>query len=235
MIDPIGIAPGQYVTATDGLTTKQLILADTSFDVLDPDFNKGSGTGPANEEARVYIDTDQGDYEYVLTVEPDGTWSIDYGALGFTFNEVYYASVNIVDEDSDTTREHFYPPSQPRILVQLGNNRIEGMNWPFGQEVSITIDDDYDPGNGVLYQTSEVSYINPGYSDTEGFVDHQPEGYTIQAGDVVTLDDGNTIRVLEVADLGVTNIDIENDVVTGYAPAGRVCFIQHLDTGICLS
>ena len=75
--------------------------------------NKGSGTGPANEEARVYINTDQGDYEYVLTVELDGTWSIDYGALGFTFNEVYYASVNIcVDEDSDTTREHYYPPVQ---------------------------------------------------------------------------------------------------------------------------
>jgi len=109
---PVDLQPGMEVTATDGDTTKVVVLVRVTYDQLDPDTDTGAGTAPAG---RLFVDVFGEPNSGVEIDHPGGAWSVDFGALGVdvrvwspddevgTFGDVF-----AWDEDNDATvADHF--------------------------------------------------------------------------------------------------------------------------------
>ena len=106
------LRPGMEVTASDGTTTKVLVLERVTFDLLDPATLTAAGTAPAGRTILVYIDPSAIDREE-FTVDPSGNWFVDVGALGGHLdNSGSFGDVFLPDDGADgnydyTSADHF--------------------------------------------------------------------------------------------------------------------------------
>ncbi len=109
------------------------------------------------------------------------------------------------------------------IQASITQDSLHGNGWPAGATVTITMDDPGTP-EPIDYETqAEVTQYGAGPFDTEFHVDLQIafEGqFDLVAGHVFTVTDGTTTKVLEVADVTVTDRDADSDTVTGTAEPG---------------
>lgn len=104
---PVDLQPGMEVTATDGDTTKVVVLRRVTYDELDPDTDVAAGTAPAG---RLFISVfTEGPNAYQeIDDHPGGRWSVDFGALGVDVKVGSGGDVFASDDDGDSTvADHF--------------------------------------------------------------------------------------------------------------------------------
>ncbi len=116
-------------------------------------------------------------------------------------------------DTSQTCRPDYNPNFSDRADP---NEEVEAFGWPIGNTLTLEIDD-------------PATQQNPDFADTRtvGVFDKDPsQGYAffglngqfdIQPGFVITLTDGTISRTHTVTNLHFTSIDIDTDIVTGFA------------------
>jgi hypothetical protein len=106
-------------------------------------------------------------------------------------------------------------PSSPWLEVWYPEDRIQVVDWPLGTAVTLTIDNDFDAANGVLYRQDYGR-------GTEDRFDIQLAGiFDVAPGQVVTVSAGQNTIFLQVTDLVVTGWDVVADTVFGSAAPNR--------------
>lgn len=103
------LRPGMKVTASDGATTRQLLLESVTFDELDPATLTAAGTAPPGRTINVYIYPKAiGREEF--QADASGHWSVDIGALGgqlddpAAFGDVFLR--DLLDDGPDGNYDH---------------------------------------------------------------------------------------------------------------------------------
>jgi len=119
-----------------------------------------------------------------------------------------------------------FAQTTPQFTVIPNDNRVEGYSWPLDAEVTLTIDD-LSNGNGIDY--SDTKTVGPEDGDSnETVVTFEFQGiFDLQAGDIVTLSDGNTTKTHAVANLSVSEVDHVANTVSGTADPGSEVMVYY--------
>ncbi|RPI90039.1 MAG: hypothetical protein EHM40_19395, partial [Chloroflexi bacterium] len=205
--ETLDLAPGQYVTLTDGTFSKSMWIEDVVFVNVNTETDIAIGRGPALHHANVDIGSGGGSWLHVgLLIGGDGNWTADFGAQGTTIPDDFDdAHITVFDEDGDNTMAHFQPP---RIRADGCSNRVSAENWTVGTEITLTIDD---VSNGPGLDYSDSGTVLPG----EDSLEFDLEGFTLDVDDLVVISGNSTTRELAFVPICVTNADLEQDTISG--------------------
>ncbi len=109
-IDPpdhgVDLEPGNLVVVSDGQTQESLVLELITMDVFDVDLDILAGTAPSGSEVAVTAATsgEAADQTIiVIAADPNGDWSVDFGAAGVDIIEEMrpWSYAQIFDGDGD--------------------------------------------------------------------------------------------------------------------------------------
>lgn len=114
------LAPGNYVTATGGGVTKELLLEYVTLDIFDPDndFIQGKAL-PGGRKVDIGVGNADGEHWMsVFSDETSGEWIADFTAEGFEFDitEDMWAGAHVYDDDGDVTAAHNSGPPSPPLI-----------------------------------------------------------------------------------------------------------------------
>jgi len=217
--------PGNYVIATDGPNTKNLVLEYITLDMFDPGNDLVSGHAMPGREVGVGVGNETGEqWMNVIADETTGVWFADFTLEGFEFDitEDSWAGGHVGDEDGDVTAAHNSGPSEPPAWFTAFPKQdvVEGWGWPLGTELHMLIDDPAtkDP---VDYDQYETVLFAPWGSNQLWVWFEFPEIYNLKPGDVVTLTDGITERTHVVRNLSVAVIADKQNTVSGTSDANE--------------
>ncbi|MBW3665324.1 MAG: cell wall-binding repeat-containing protein [Actinobacteria bacterium] len=230
----VDLVPGMEVTVTDGGTIKTHVITALTVTAVDPDAETVSGTAAAGAEVQVGVHMPEGPGTFRRVVaEVDGTWTADFSVPGGDETDAGDdLTVDLVagsegaasefDDDGDSTLVGWRVPD-PRFFANAHADRISGQEWTPDSTVAVTVDDDLDPGNGTRFEDLAVP------TDEFGnfHVDTAPAD--VQAGDLVTVTDGDLSKTHIVTGLVVTDVNVAADTVSGFAPAGAVVEVHVFD------
>jgi len=218
----IDLVPGNYILVHDVESgqEKDITLVGLTIEYIDPDNDVAGGQAPPDTRIHVDFRNQQEGIQFDLFSEANGNWEADFGAHDFDLTPGSWGDVSVTDDDGDATLVYGWVPN-PVIQVEPLEDRIEGWEWPEGSWVTLTIDDDQDPGNGVLFEETDMAMSDPRVQtrvtfDLDGRFDLQP-------GHLVVLDDGEFSKSIFVTNLAVTEVDPDADIIRGTAsPNGEV-------------
>jgi hypothetical protein len=215
----VGLEPGNFVVASDGVVTKELELVHLTIDIFDPDGDFISGTAPGGAQVRVDVyNPPPVDTFWSLTeaAEVDGYWEAYFSPFDITPEAGYWAYVG--DDDGDFTMAELSPPPPlPFIIAWPEWDWVEGIGWPEGAVVQLIIDDDEDPFNPPLYSTTAESVTNPWNPDETLVGFNLNDVVDLIAGHAVVMIYEDTVKVHFVTGLEVGAIDPLADTVSGTA------------------
>jgi len=219
------IDPGDSIVVTYDGVHKELLLVDLTLDVFDIADGDAQLEGKAPELATVFVvvcnppskENTEPDCVVGDAFHPPGIdWRIDF-APDFEILPEADAWAYIFDEDGDATMAVLddEPAPQASFIVFPEYDFVQGFGWQEGDEVTLIVDADTDPGNGFLLLTTGIS--------TQGewgiSVDFNLE-IDIQPGYRVVMFGGDFFKMHDVTDLSVTTINPDNDTVSGTAFPG---------------
>jgi len=216
---------GDIVTATDGTTTKELVVAD--FEITDVDVDTDTVYGFADPGQSVNVWTcwqDEPCINREVTADQEGNWSENFGVPGNQDWEQQTADLqpgswmdsSVSDEDGDSTMFGMNVLSYTLHAVPA-YPEVHGHDWPQGADITLIIDDDTDPDNGVLYNLTKNADDDPwcGYPcfDLAGV-------FELQAGQYVTMTDGSVTKTVRVSALQILEVNHVGDTLSGMADPG---------------
>lgn len=212
------LEPGNIVTATDGLTTKELLLEYLTLDVFDPENDLVSGSALA--ERKVDVGVGNADGEQWLTVYADevsAVWTADFKTVEFDVTADMWAGGHVNDEDGDVTAAHNTGAPEPQFVVFPEWEWFDGINWPDGASVKITVQ-----GKSECKVTKESwgGFFNGSFG----------EGCDVAIGDLVKFTDGKTTQTHVVLNLAITAVDPGENTITGTADAGTTVYVWPHDS-----
>ncbi len=215
---PFDIQPGQHVTVTQGDYLKTHDVIDLTIDDVDLAADTVSGTGAAETTTVVNTGTSDVTISVQVTSDTNGAWTADLSAdIDLVPGMGFY--VFQVDEDGDHTQVDLNPPfPQPSMSVCVNCESVEGFDWPAGVPVTLTIDDPATPTQPDYSAVETVGTDPAGSAGNVGFVFQG--AFDVQAGHLVTLDDGLTQITHVVQTVEVTAVDAAADTVSGTAEPG---------------
>lgn len=207
----LDLVPGNYIVVSDNSAKKGLVLEPISIDVFDTIEDIMAGTAPKDRE--VLVAAGLADYQEGIwvtadgdTEDPDtGAWFADFGEIGYDITEDMrpWSWVQIFDEDSDAN-EGITPP-QPEIRAWLGNQRIEGYQWPLGARIDLYIND-------VFIDSQQVQ------GDANWtFAEFDLNGWMLEPGQDVTMIGGGTEKSHTILPVNITSVDTDLNIVEGTA------------------
>jgi len=220
--------PGDIVTLTEGTTIREHTVRALAVTAVDKDANTVSGT--AVPGVLVYVWPHEfGEYEQQLTTGEDGTWLADFASLGFDLLEGMAGRSEIRDDVGNATAVDWWIPS-PRFTAFPEQEYIEGWDWPLDVTVHLAIDD---PATEISpdYEQDEPVVPTPWDPNSAWATFNFVGLYDMKPGDVVTLNEGETIRAHTVQNLGITALDAEADTVAGTADADAEIYVWPHATG----
>jgi len=113
----------------------------------------------------------------------------------------------------------------PSINVYPDFDQVEGVNWPVGNTVTVTVDADTNPYNGVLYQSSMAA-------DSDGMVVFNIEPtIDLISGLYVWMSDDTVTKSMQIAELYFDSIDTVNNTASGRGPADEGAQVNVLSNG----
>ena len=202
---------GMDFVVTDGLNTKVMTTAFLEITNVDVESDTVSGLADIGQALDVWVyDTNWPGVQ--VTSGMSGTWTADFsGVWDIVLGTNGAAQVN--DDDRDGSRMDWNVPN-PTFGVRVNDNTIEGWGWPLGATVTIEIDDlttsdDPDP----IYATVGVADWDPNQTHFNLNI----ENYDLKTGDSVTVTDRDVAKTHTVTSLAFTDINIDDDIVTGVA------------------
>lgn len=226
--------PGDYIVATDGSITKDLVLEYVTLDEFDFENDLVSGHALPGRGVDVGVGNETGEqWMNVIADDTSGIWVADFTQEGFGFDitEDSWGGGHVNDEDGDVTVAHNSgPPESPAwFSVFPEQDAIEGWNFPLGAVIHLEIDDittdvlDYEQYEPVTF-TPWGSWQLWVWFDLAG-------KYNMKAGDVVTLSYGEIVRTHTVQNLAVLKVNPEDNLVKGTADAGAEIHVWPHATG----
>jgi len=215
------LAPGDVIVATygDDEIVKDLVLENLTVDYFDLEWDQAGGFAEAGTE--VFYVLEGGEVGYLedrVTANSSG-WFVDF-ALTYEIDltEEMSIFVYVEDDDGDWTMAVLAEPLSPASIRAYPEfDTIEATGFPFGKTVTLVIDDDLDPDNGNLYFDTEVVIEAPWPPDESWVSFYVGETVDLQPGHYVILFFEDIFQVHQVTNLTITNIDLENKVITGTA------------------
>ncbi len=228
---------GDLVVTTDGTTTKDHTVIAVTVESVDPDTNVVSGTAPANSRLWVNMNVEGVDPGRTVTADDFGLWSTDFddpGDHGGTWDIVLGDSGHVqtcdVDDDCTTVGWHL---TSPHLTIRLGQQLVEGWDWPEGATVSLNIDD---PGNGPGVDYSDTSIAEPAEWDpNHTYLEFRPleeGGFEVLPGFEIEMTDLSTTKTHTVVDIHITEIDLDTDTVSGIATPDRWVTVHIHETDV---
>jgi hypothetical protein len=201
---------GDMVTLTDGSGTSTTHEVQP-LSISGVDINTNTVTGTANNDAFLQVWVHEQSYPPLdVAVASDGTWQADLTEI---FDITYGTGGRawVITQGGNATAVDWYVPN-PHFTVFPEWEFFDGLDWPDGAIVSISVDGKPECS---LERESWGSFFNGNF----------PGGCNIEAGDIVTFDDGATNRLHEVRNLYVIDVDTNENTVTGKADAGETVYV----------
>ncbi len=206
---------GNAIVVSDGVNQKDLVLELVSMTVFDVEADYMEGTAPEGEIVWAMAGPAEWQYPIEATLTPGPelgrvTWSADYSSVGFDITEEMrsWSYARIWDADGDANETVYLPPPlNPHFTVFPEWEWFDGMDWPDGATVAITVD-------GKTECTTEA--VSWGYFFNGSF----GVGCDVVVGDTVRFNDGVTERWHTVRNLAITGVDKVENTVTGTAEEG---------------
>ena len=216
--DSVNIRPGDFVSVSNGVITKETTVTDLSFTDIDIDLDTVEGEGSPNSHIDLWACGPNNCTNRSADSDERGFWSADFSKPDTdAFNIISNTWVDLqqVDDDGDKT---MFGQNTPSFVVFPEWEWFDGNNWPAGNTVTITVQGKPE---------CSVSPVSPGNFFNGGF----GEGCNIETGDVVTFTDGDTTLTHIVKNLGVAEVNAEEDTVSGTANSGVVVIVWPHETG----
>lgn len=222
------VQTGDTVSISNGSVTKTTVVTDLAFTDINIDTDTVSGIAPAGSQVDIWACDNSNCYNrHVTASDPGGIWVANWHIQGpqddekNTFDLIpgTWVDSSQYDDDGDST---MFGQSvlNYTLHANIKDNEVHGHDWPEGDVVTLIIDNDINPNNGVLYQTTKNAYDDPwcGYPcfDLQSVFD-------LQVGQYVTMTDGQVSKTVHVSVLTVTEVNAENETLSGNAdPGSRV-------------
>ncbi len=213
---PVDIRPGDLLQVECGGIVKAHVVMDLVITDVDPENDTVSGT--AAPETWVDVGVHDTDVRRHIEVDEHGHWIADFSetvgpdpwdhAYDITAGSGGYAEQR--DEEGDATSANWFI-ADPILRIELQHNNVRGQGWPPHAAVEVTIGDPADPD---YFDTVHANHHGDWWLHIDDY-DHR-----LQAGDVVTADDGTLSRTMIIPVFEITDVDSDNDLVAGIAPEG---------------
>lgn len=210
----IDLVPGSNVDVNDGASTKAHTVTSLEIVNVDVDTDMVYGIATPDGQIQVWACGPQECINRWEAVNSAGDWSADFSIPGTDPGEEQ--TIDIVpgtwvdsgewDEDGDNTAAGYSVPN-PRFVVQLGTNNVDGWEWTRNSEVTIAINGT----EAATVPTDEWGNFNYNFGELEPFV----------PGMEFTITDGLSPKILTTVYLEITNVDPDTDTVSGMAPGGQ--------------
>jgi Tol biopolymer transport system component len=200
------IRAGDRVLLTGDLATREHIVLPLQVTLFDTEANTiGGVTGPGTEGVHAWVHGEDGTFQ-IVAPDAGGNWTADFSP--FDLAPGMGGRAEQFDADGDATSVDWYIPN-PHFTVFPEWEWFDGMDWPDGATVSISVE-----GKEECSTSAESwnSFFNGGF----------PEGCDVAASDVVTFEDGTTTRTHTVWNLAITSVDKIENAVAGTADPGAV-------------
>ena len=211
------LMPGHYITASDGVTTKQHLVTPLEILVVDPLTDMVSGIASPDTGLEVFIHDDcPGCWQWVVS-DGSGDWAADFSE-DYDLVPGTDGGAQEYDDDGDYTYVQWWIPN-PQIHAQPQFEWIYGNDWPDGDLVYVCVDstgftgDPTNPLNCDVYHGTALSEYNPDAHQTEAPFDL--DGEDLQPGHYITMSDGVTLKELLVSGNHVTLISVDLDTISG--------------------
>lgn len=201
------VMPGYRAEVTDGVYTREVILADVLIDTYRIDDNSLAGRAPAGETVTVRIgDADTDLVELVTTADGDGRWALGVDPLVADLSDPgLHAEAIIHDEDGDSSFDVYQLPPSTCANMNVYVTYFGAQTEPEGFGFEVFVRSLIDPhglqpilyANGVELQYDE--YFVEGFNPDHGHYDMTIVGTYVDApilGDyeVILQQDDNTLR-----------------------------------------
>jgi hypothetical protein len=113
---PVDMLPGHYLTVSDGVFEKGLVLETITMEVFDIDSETMAGTAPGGREVLAVAGMAEAETQAVITVTADpesGMWMADFSTIPFDITEEMrpWSFAHIYDEDGDANEANPPPPN----------------------------------------------------------------------------------------------------------------------------
>ncbi|HSF80016.1 MAG TPA: hypothetical protein VLA49_02210, partial [Anaerolineales bacterium] len=213
------IQVGQHIIANDGVTTKDLLVANVRYDVLDIDYDQARGIAPPGSQVGVYVHRLGDDHELSTQTGQNGTWVADFGADGQDILSYVSTNANTYDNDGDATIAW-----APNFSVwNYAGFYVEGQSFTSGGMITVEIYDSL--GGTLLYSAADIVAESDQGRFVIPFWQHLQN---LQAGvHVVVIDQtSGEDRQLILQSLNLDIFDYETEVIQGTAPAGSTVFVH---------
>ena len=217
------LQPGFIVTLEGGGITKTHVITNQVVTKVDITADTVDGTSEPN--ADVWVDVWNVNATRHVVADANGHWLADFSVAGDENWETQIADLNlgsqgearIQDEDSDSTAVTWSVPASTLHAVPA-YPEVHGHDWTPGKDVTLYIDDDANLSNGYLYTDTRDSFDN---TDGCGYPCFDLSGvFNLQVGQYVTMSDGAVTKTVHVTRLHVTDINANNDTLSGIADPG---------------
>jgi hypothetical protein len=219
------LQPGYLVSLTDGATTKTHTVTNLAITAIDPDTDVVAGNAFPGANVNVNIWAMPGASRNELA-DAAGAWVASFSQPG---DEPWESPFDILpgaqgeacesDSDGDFTCVS-WRVLNPWFEADPAGERVFASGWPAETGVALTIDDDPDPNNGVLFSN---------YAETDAWGDAKFDfeyEFDLQAGHVVTLTGGGFTKVTSVTGLQMRGADHQSDVIWGLAAPGSQVYLE---------
>ncbi len=220
---PGDIQPGDLWQVECGDILKTHVVTELTVTVVDPDNDTVSGT--AAPESWVSVHVFGADVHRHVKADEHGDWIADFSvAVGPEPREDAHdimagdnGNAQQEDEDRDSTFVN-WRVDQPNFNVDPHHNNLWGHEWPAGAELAVTIGSPSDP-----------DWEDSTHANEWGDFDLDVRGFNIQAGDLVSVTDSITIKEHIVTYLTITEVNPDDDTISGTAAPDSWIFVDVFD------
>ncbi|MBI5352063.1 MAG: BMP family ABC transporter substrate-binding protein [Chloroflexi bacterium] len=207
----------------DGVVkTKTLVVSPLAITAFDVDADTISGVASPGSDVQVCINIPNNCVSRNLVADAvDGTWTANYNP-DYDLNPGDYGWTAEYDSDSDRTWYDWSIPGTPSLIARLGQDRVAANEWSDGTPLALVINDPNTTSSIDYFddtQTAQLNNPSDPWSGTYAIFDFAAT-YTLKPGDEITVTGGGVTRSMIVADINITDVDIEADTVSGTAGDG---------------
>lgn len=138
------LVPENYMVATDGTITDDLVMEYITLDVFDPETDFISGTTTPDRQVSIGVGGESGEYWMDVFSDPTGAWSGEFSSV-FDITPDMWASGNIYDGDGDITAAHNSGPSGPPDFLLYNIYIFDPETGNVRQLTNLELAGEYDP------------------------------------------------------------------------------------------
>jgi hypothetical protein len=92
-----------------------------------------------------------------------------------------------------------------------------------GSTITLTVDDDTDSENGILYEDEKITGSAP-WDPNQSYVRFAPEAFIdLVPGQYITLSGGTTSKSLQIEEVHFEHVNKATDIAGGRGPAFKAC------------